>query len=182
HVAALGIDNGRFFNGGVLLLNPGLMREEPSAARLIRFATERSGLLAWGEQDAMNVVFARRWRSLHPRWNAQNSLWVWSDWAKEVFGAEVLHEATTDPAILHFEGPTLNKPWHYLCEHPWRDVYRDTLARTPWAGTRLEDRTAGTRLIQLLPRRARVPAFVRLQRFRAARSLRRPGRSSGTRR
>jgi lipopolysaccharide biosynthesis glycosyltransferase len=178
HVAALGLDHRDFFNGGVLLLNLELMRQEGAAERLIGFATQNTGLLEWGEQDAMNVVFGGRWRALHPRWNAQNSLWVWREWSEEVFGAQAVVEARGRPAVLHFEGPSVNKPWHYLCQHPWRDEYRRTLARTPWAGTPLQDRSPATQLIRMMPPRVRVPAFLRLQRLRAARSRpRRPGPS-----
>src|SRR5207253_2718503 len=79
--------------------------------------------LVWPDQDACNVALEGRWLALHPRWNAQNSLWTWGDLARGVFGVDVVEEATTAPAILHFEGPSLSKPWHALCRHPWRDEY-----------------------------------------------------------
>jgi hypothetical protein len=103
-----------------------------------------------------------------------NSLWMWNDLARDVFGEDIVTEAKRNPAVLHFEGPSLCKPWHYLCDHPWRERYRATLARTPWAATPLTDRTIVTRLIGTLPRRQRAGAyhlFHRLrERARAARS------------
>jgi hypothetical protein len=83
-----------------------------------------------------------------------------------VFGAEALHEATASPAILHFEGPSLNKPWHYLCQHPWRHQYRRTLARTPWPDVALHDRTPATAVISRLPVSMRLAAYRRLVRLR----------------
>ena len=169
HVASLGIDDHRnFFNSGVLVLDLEVQRREGSAAALTSFAAEHDELL-WPDQDALNAVFAGRWRRLHPRWNAQNSFWAWRPWAEEVFGAAAIEEATTDPAVIHFEGPSLNKPWHHLSEHPWRDAYRRTLATTPFADTDVRDRTPATRAIALLHGERRVRAFLALERWRGRR-------------
>ena len=171
HVAAIGIaDAAQFFNSGVLLMNLDLMRQEDTFKRLASFADAHREQLLWPDQDSLNGVFAGRWLHLHPRWNAQNSLWFWRDWAESVFGAEQVREATSEPAILHFEGPSMRKPWHYLCEHPRRDDYRRILAQTPWRKTGLEDRTPATGLIKLLPPAARLRAYLRLQRWRAGRA------------
>ena len=96
-----------------------------------------------------------------------NSFWMWGDLAAAVFGDEALAEARSRPAILHFEGPSLCKPWHYLCDHPWRSAYRSTLAGTPWADTPLADRTLVTRLIGRLPASHRADAYHLFHRVRA---------------
>jgi lipopolysaccharide biosynthesis glycosyltransferase len=169
HIAGLGLGTGpaSFFNSGVLLLNLEVMRADHSIEAVLRTARDLEGRLVWPDQDALNVAFANRWLPLHPRWNAQNSYWTWSTWAGEVVGDDALREATEDPAIRHFEGPTINKPWHYLCAHPWRGEYRRVLATTPWAGTPLVDRTAATMLIRRFPRSAQARAYLRLERCRA---------------
>ena len=96
-----------------------------------------------------------------------NSLWTWKAFAVAVFGAEAVRDATDHPRILHFEGPSLAKPWHYLCDHPFRTQYRSTHSRTPWSGAPIEGRTVPARLIALLPSRLRRPAFVKLSDARA---------------
>jgi lipopolysaccharide biosynthesis glycosyltransferase len=171
HVASLGITRpGDFFNSGVLLMDLDLMRREGSSRALFRFAADNASRLVWPDQDALNVVFERRWQRLHPRWNAMNSLWTWEEWAIETFGADRVQQARTDPAILHFEGPALCKPWHYLSTHPWRNGYRSTLRRTPWSATPLEDRTWSTRAIGMLPAGWRIPAYWKLERRRRRRA------------
>jgi lipopolysaccharide biosynthesis glycosyltransferase len=167
HPPSLGIeDPHQYLNAGVLLLDLDRLRWESAPARLLRFASENASRIWWLDQDALNVVFAGRWQPLHPRWNAMNSLWVWPDWAEEVFGADAVREATTAPGILHFEGPAMFKPWHYLSDHRWRREYRDTLARTPWAGTPLDDDSAIVRLISRLPSPWRIPAYWKWVRVR----------------
>lgn len=171
HVAELGVSYpGGLFNSGVLLLDLDRMRTEGSADALFAFAHDHREILRWPDQDALNAVFARRWLSLHPRWNTQNSFWVWHDWSLEVFDHVSLEEAMADSGIRHFEGPSVAKPWHYLCPYPGHLEYRAALARTPWAGTPLVDRTIATRLISTLPESTRLRAYRRLLRWRARRS------------
>ena len=168
-LTALGVpDPSRYLNSGVLVMDLERMRRNRSAAALLRCVHERGGELLWVDQDALNLVLGDDWHELHPRWNAQNSLWDWSDWAADVLGADRAEQARGDPAVLHFEGPWLCKPWHYLCRHPCTATYRQMLAQTPWAGTALTDRTVATRVLRRLPRDRQVDAYVRLVRWRRA--------------
>lgn len=162
HVAGLGVDYpGGFFNAGVLLLQLDRMRSEGSTNALLDYALTNQKALPWNDQDALNVIFNGRWHPVHPRWNAQNNLWSWREWALDVFGATQLDEAISDPGIRHFEGPSVAKPWHYLCPVPHRDEYLATLAQTPWADEPLAERTIATRLIARLPTRWRLEAYGR---------------------
>lgn len=171
HVRAIGVrDPRRFLNSGVLLLDLARMRAEGSTAALVAVASARADELRWPDQDALNIAFDGRWKALHPRWNAMNSLWDWEALAADVFGRHLVAAATAAPGILHFEGPSLCKPWHTLSQHPWRDTYWETLRRTPWADTEPEDRTVATRLIAHLPAARRASAYRRVVRWRAARA------------
>lgn len=171
HVRNLGIDDPRqFFNSGVLLMDLERMRAERSVDALLEVVRARSTELRWPDQDALNVAFKGRWHPLHPRWNAQNSLWGWREAAEHVFGASTVDEAITDPGVVHFEGPLLCKPWHALNHHPWRDAYWRTLRTTPWADTEPEDDTLATRIIARLPESRQLAAFLRLARWRVRRA------------
>lgn len=167
HVRSLGITDPRnYLNAGVLLLDLERLRAEDASTALLTFASQNASRISWLDQDTLNVVFAERWLPLHPRWNAMNSLWTWKGWAEDVFGAQAVDEATTNPGILHFEGPAMRKPWHYLSDHDWRREYRATLERTPWAGTPLDDDTLAVRIIGRLPEQRRIPAYWRLVKLR----------------
>jgi lipopolysaccharide biosynthesis glycosyltransferase len=167
YVTSLGVqDWTAYLNSGVLLVDVDAVRRDGSFDEALKLLARPGREFEWPDQDALNVVFRERWLRLHPRWNAMNSLWTWPQWAVEVFGDAVVREATLDPAILHFEGPAFRKPWHYLSDHPWRDAYRNVLARTPWADTPLEDRTLATRVLGRLPPGPRGNAYWRLVRFR----------------
>ena len=168
---ALGLPSmSEYFNSGVLLFDLARVRSAGLMARAREVACEQRDRLLWPDQDALNVAFAGRWLAVHPRWNCMNSLRVWRPWAEEALGADAVAEALADPAVVHFEGPALSKPWHVLSDHPLRGRYRSALARTPWADTPLTDRTVATRFIGRLPERWRRDAFGRLLRLRQRRS------------
>jgi len=159
----------RYLNSGVLLMNLDRMRRSGAVTQLLSYVDKHGDSLLWVDQDALNAVFDGQWVELHPRWNAQNSFWNWVAWAEETFGVEPLAQAKRAPAILHFEGPLLAKPWHFLSNHAYRQDYRDTLRATPWGDVRLEDDTVGTRLIAWLPWETRIAAYTRLLEWRRAR-------------
>ena len=174
-------DMSEYFNSGVLLLDLGRVRAGDLMGRAREVACRAGDRLLWPDQDALNVAFSGRWKPIHPRWNCMNSLRVWRLWAEEALGADAVAEALSDPAILHFEGPGLSKPWHYLSDDPRRRQYRSTMARTAWGDTPLADRTASTRLIGRLPMSWRRRAFGHL--LRARRLLHRhAGSGEGARR
>jgi lipopolysaccharide biosynthesis glycosyltransferase len=139
--AELGLpDASAYFNAGVLLMNLAAMREDRSSRELIAYARANAELIAFRDQDALNVVLGERRLELHPRWNCMNAFFVF-DHAADVFGDEQLEQAKSDPAIRHFEGPSINKPWHYLCERELRELYAEHRAQTPWPRVRREGRT-----------------------------------------
>jgi lipopolysaccharide biosynthesis glycosyltransferase len=184
YLHSLGIgDPAEYFNAGVVLIDLGEWRRCGLTEALVDFVEARGPHLRWHDQDALNVVCAGRRKHLHPRWNAMNSLWRPNGLAAEMFGADTVAEAIADPAILHFEGPSVNKPWHYLSRHPWRASYRAARHDTPWSDVELEDRTIGTRAIGRLPGSMQKQSYAWLRRARAgvrkARALPDRGRRAG---
>jgi lipopolysaccharide biosynthesis glycosyltransferase len=133
----LGIEPTDYFNSGVVLMNLDLMRRDDSSRALFEYARAHAAELAWPDQDALNVVLGKLRVHLGPRWNCMNSVLLFP-WAADVLGAEVVEEARRRPAIRHFEGPTINKPWHYGSESPMRDIYFEHRRQTPWPRCRIE--------------------------------------------
>jgi lipopolysaccharide biosynthesis glycosyltransferase len=124
-------DSQPYFNSGVLLMNLEQMRRDGSTRALREYAMAHCDELAWPDQDALNVVVGANHLQLHPRWNCMNSVLGFRA-AIEMFGAGAIEEARRNPAIRHFEGPSINKPWHFLSERRGRDQYRQYRRGTPW--------------------------------------------------
>jgi lipopolysaccharide biosynthesis glycosyltransferase len=151
---ALGIAGSRsYFNAGVLVMNLDLMRREGSSRALYEYGRRHADRLLWRDQDALNVVLGASRVPLHPRWNCMNSILAFP-WSADVLGAEAVAEARANPAIRHFEGPGFNKPWHYLCQREWRELYRHHRRGTPWPRVRLQGRSPRNVWRRLRARRA----------------------------
>jgi lipopolysaccharide biosynthesis glycosyltransferase len=167
HLERLGLADRPYLNSGVLVMDLDWMRRHDSPRLLLDCLRDNSEQLLWVDQDALNLVFGDGWARLHPRWNAQNSLWRWPELAAQVYGEDASREALQAPSVLHFEGPSIAKPWHYLCTHPYAAAYRDVAGRTPWGPVRLSDRTPATALIARMPPSWRLPAYVWLLQARS---------------
>ena len=75
----------------------------------------------------MSALIPRRRVHLHPRWNAQSTLFE-LPLKRLPFTPQEVAEARTRPAVIHYIGPF--KPWHYLCKHPLRGLYFEHLRQT----------------------------------------------------
>jgi hypothetical protein len=72
-------------------------------------------------------------------------------WAGELLGPDAVAEARRAPALLHFEGPAENKPWHLLASAESRRRYAGHRRDTPWP----RHRPAGVTPANLVRRAAR---------------------------
>jgi len=151
-----------YFNSGVLLFNLERMRQTGAMARMIELARSRAEAWLWPDQHLLNVVLGPERVPLHPRWNCLNAIWFWRGLADQVYGRTVAAEARARPAILHFEGPGMAKPWHYLCKHPARERWRTHLRGTPFAPPPLLGRNRWAVLIRPLPA-ALIPYMLRVE-------------------
>ena len=141
----------RYFNSGVLVLDLETWRREHLADAVHAEGMARQAA-PFPDQDALNAVLAHRRLSLHPRWNCQITM-IYLREAREVLGAATLAEACAHPAIVHFEGKAIDKPWHHLSKHPHRDAYLEHRAHTPWPTDVIQGRTVFNRLLRPFPRR-----------------------------
>lgn len=161
----LGVRPENYFNSGVLLLDLERWRAQNITQRVQRFVTEHAESQNWPDQNALNTILGGgRCLMLDPVWNAQN---VFFDLrAGQIpLGRDKLSEIRTRPGIVHFIAPY--KPLDYLCKHPYRRVYLEHLAATPWAGVAMNGKTLANRLLRLLPQPFMwVFILVRLPRFK----------------
>jgi lipopolysaccharide biosynthesis glycosyltransferase len=139
-LAAAGFDRTNYFNAGVLLMDLERMRQDHCTEAMVEYGVSNADDLVLRDQDALNAVLGRRRLALPPRWNCMNAFFVYP-WSADVFDVDALEAAKRNPAIRHFEGPGVNKPWHYLCEQNSRELYAQHRRHTPWPRFRPEGRT-----------------------------------------
>ncbi|MBV9042840.1 MAG: hypothetical protein JOZ68_17705 [Acidimicrobiia bacterium] len=159
-----------YFNSGVMLMDLALMRAEQFARRTREFAvSDDRPELPTADQCAMNALFNDRWTSLDPTWNCMSSIMLpflfGAEWRDDRFhDAVTLERAARAPAVVHFEGPAVLKPWNARCFNPFADLYRTYRAETPWPLDALEGRRHDAWFARMSPRlQARVWQFRRWQ-------------------
>lgn len=131
--AKLGLPAGQdYFNSGVLLLDLDGLRATGAMTRLLDEAKRRGSALRLPDQDMLNLVLGGSRKALHPRFNAMNSIMAF-DRAADVFGADAVEQARRAPVLRHFEGPSVNKPWHPDSDLASRTLYWSHRRETPWA-------------------------------------------------
>ncbi len=126
----LEVQGGDYFNSGVLLLQLSEWKRLGLSGRLLNQAWVQANQ-EWPDQNALNVVFRKRWFRLDAAWNAQNTIFDLPP-AKLPLSRPEVERAKKHPAIVHFIGPY--KPWHCRCRHKYRSLYWFHLSHTPWAG------------------------------------------------
>jgi lipopolysaccharide biosynthesis glycosyltransferase len=104
--AELGLDDGRIFNAGVMLIDIDAWSRIDHGQLLNHYATEvqprliqRVGTVL-ADQDYLNFVLHSKWLALSPRWNFQTH------------HLRLDLEDLLDPAIVHYVGP--RRPWDNL--------------------------------------------------------------------
>ena len=151
----LGLDPGApYLNTGVMLMDLEAMRAEQVGPRAIAFGHQRGAELQFPEQDALNVVANGDWNLLQPKWNALSHLWLRPADDDVTYSRLDYELARHSPAIVHFEGPSVVKPWHHRSIHPFRFLYRDVRAATPWPLAELEGKSLSSSVLRRLPLRS----------------------------
>jgi lipopolysaccharide biosynthesis glycosyltransferase len=108
-----------------MLIDLARVRAEKSFSAALDFVAEHNEKLLLGDQDALNVTFWGRWKSVGAEWNVQRVKTT----------AEFAAETSPDrrigpggPALVHYI--TDDKPWKPEVWHPWAWLYWKSLKRT----------------------------------------------------
>jgi Lipopolysaccharide biosynthesis proteins, LPS:glycosyltransferases len=95
---ALGFENARYFNSGVLLIDTHAWNGQGILDAALAFGKEHGSRLRRNDQTLLNCVLYKNWAEISPIWN-----WQYTP-------ASRLHEAMVSANIVHFIGPS--KPWN----------------------------------------------------------------------
>lgn len=94
---SIGLEGERYFNSGMLVIDPQIWAQIDFAAALRDYAARFGAGVRMPDQDFLNHHFQGRWTELSPRFNYQKALFS--------FG----YEALFPPVFLHFS--SFQKPW-----------------------------------------------------------------------
>lgn len=105
-----------YFNTGVTLIDLGEWRERKCTERLMEELKSPHGRNPLGDQDIIVRVLNDEITELDRRWNFLSQY--------------ILYKRKEKPAIYHFSGNTLGRPWFTSSKHPLRETYRQTAYET----------------------------------------------------
>lgn len=135
HYRSLGIPgSAKYFNSGVLLMDLARWRAQRIGERAIAYIRRRGDAIGLPDQEALNVVLARNWVELDPRWNGMVNARLFPIWKRTPYDKRTYMDLLGRPRIVHFVGGP--KPWQPGCWHPRKFLYFHYLDRTRWAGWR----------------------------------------------
>lgn len=113
-----------YLNTGLMLLDLVKWREEKLTERTLNFLEKYE--LPCVDQDALNLALHGEFDKLHPRYNSMpyHHLKMWR-YLDTVESQDVIGEAITKPAIIHFHRSFFGKPWTFGCTHPGVKLWRN---------------------------------------------------------
>lgn len=132
----------KYINAGVLLINLAGWRAEKMQEKFLQIIASFGGNVPHHDQGTINAACGARRVVVPVRYNFTTSLFSFSArtirriyFLEDYYTQAELDAATKQPAIVHFTTGLLGRPWEQGSTHPYRQAFRDAMARTPWAGT-----------------------------------------------
>jgi len=111
----------RYFNSGLLMMNPELWRKNDFSAQLANFCQAHPETLFLADQSAMNIVFQNQVQFLPNEWNVQT---VHPNILNKQWGLFYLPQYHENAKMIHFT--TELKPWNLGKDLPEAKFYFET--------------------------------------------------------
>ena len=125
-------ENTSYFNAGVMLMNLKQWRDLDITNQAIQFIHDYPQRIIFWDQDVLNFLLQGKWFKLAPYWNAQEAFFRDYTIIELQITQEDFQKTRFDPALIHYTGSGSCKPWHYYCNHPFKQEYYKYVEPTPW--------------------------------------------------
>jgi lipopolysaccharide biosynthesis glycosyltransferase len=110
-----------YFNSGVLVMDLKEMRNENATSVLMNNTIKYSTLIAWPDQDVINITFYRRIHSLNPIWNCFS----------------IASLGKREKAVIRHFASASQKPWCNIWKNRTWPVYLKYLLKSPYRANSL---------------------------------------------
>jgi lipopolysaccharide biosynthesis glycosyltransferase len=114
-----------YLNTGLMLMDLNRWRAERLTERTLDYLEKYE--LPCVDQDALNLALRGEFDQLHPRYNSMPYHHLkMLRYLDTVENDDVIGEAITKPAVIHYHRSFFGKPWNFGCTHPgvalWRSL------------------------------------------------------------
>lgn len=130
-----------YINSGMMLINLKKWREDDFFKKAQQLACEKgASVLKNHDQDIINAIYHGQILMLPFRYNLLEYYLYVEEWLylDRKYYPEII-DACKNPAIIHFCMP--QKPWHYECINPFKELYYKYRKMTPWPEVVLTHKT-----------------------------------------
>lgn len=129
--------NEPYINAGVLLIPLDVWRQENMERRFVEYLVAHNGKVHHHDQGIINAVCAGRKRIVSPRYNAMSNCFCfpWRSIRRiniPFYDKSEYESASRNPAIIHFTGAILNRPWAEECRHPYTAKFLEYKSKTSY--------------------------------------------------
>ncbi len=156
YFAELGLDgNRKYLQSGVMVIDLAAWRRAHLGEKAFAHLDQWHDSMILADQELLNAVIEDDWVELPLRWNATTNPHIDHVLASCAFSQRDLHDAGTDPAIVHFAGA---KPWNWVRpdreELPRLDEWEELAFSGPYRDWYQQEKERGlAERSQLRPRR-----------------------------
>lgn len=168
------------FNSGVMLIDLDKWKENNIEKKLMKFISDRKGVIQQGDQGALNAVLSYQTYCFDPKYNSETVFYDFS--YKEMliyrdppdfYTEDEIKNAVQNPVIIHFTTSFLSeRPWVKGCEHIYKDKWLKYKKLSPWCNSPLWEpkknrklKTAYLTFINFMPRSLAVWISGMLHRY-----------------
>lgn len=140
-VKALELKDGRYFNGGVLLIDVDRWEAEDCTGQTLQALLQHSDRMRFNDQDALNMVFDGRAAFLDIKWNYLYDL------IHDLNINRTSMRQVGDAALIHFAGSV--KPWAGWSDHAAVRLFNEYLQISPWSDLPLDLQPRNTKEMRM---------------------------------
>lgn len=121
----------KYFNSGVMLINTQAWNEANISDRVLEFIHNNPDKIRFVDQCGLNAIIDGAWLELSPKHN-QQAIFFREDinFSSTGLAFEEIEKVRKEPLLIHYTGPS--KPWHYNNNHPYKHVYWNFQATSPF--------------------------------------------------
>ena len=127
----LGLQNNRYFNSGVIMMNLDEIRRSPFLAEAYVYWQKNRQHVTCQDQDVLNGIWSGKVKYMDPRFNAVRYNFIKRKKLKTWGFPKIIN-----PVIIHYTG--IDKPWKVFCENSQWKKYFAYLKYTPFAMTQAQ--------------------------------------------
>ena len=126
----LGVNNGKYLNAGVIVMNLDYWRKHDVQNRLLAYIIDKGNELIYNDQDSLNVILQKERIQLPVKYNVTPYHYHKN---LEYYPAklrEEIQKSRLDPVIFHYLGPV--KPWSLGCYLPGKQLFKKYQKASRW--------------------------------------------------